>query len=309
MSSKPLVSVIVIFFNAEDFIQEAIESVFAQTYEHWELLLVDDGSTDKSRSIAERCAEQYPDKVRCLEHEGHQNRGMSASRNLGIDNAKGQYVAFLDGDDVWLPPKLERQVSLLSAQPDVGMIYGATQWWYSWTGKAEDRERDFVHPLGVVPDTLIEPPGLLVQFLRNEGISPCIGSVLVRRELLEHTGGFEKNFRGLHEDQAFCAKICLETPVFASSECWHPYRQHPGSASAVAYRTNQHRPARLFFLHWLESYLSKHGIEDTEVWRTLEKELWQCQHPFLYRMKERTQQLARVINARAREVIRTGDAG
>ena len=90
MSSKPLVSVIVIFFNAEDFIQEAIESVFAQTYEHWELLLVDDGSTDKSRSIAERCAEQYPDKVRCLEHEGHQNRGMSASRNLGIDNAKYQ---------------------------------------------------------------------------------------------------------------------------------------------------------------------------------------------------------------------------
>jgi len=64
MSSKPLVSVIVIFFNAEAFIQEAIESVFAQTYEHWELLLVDDGSTDKSRSIAERYVVQYPAKVR-----------------------------------------------------------------------------------------------------------------------------------------------------------------------------------------------------------------------------------------------------
>jgi glycosyltransferase involved in cell wall biosynthesis len=309
MSSKPLVSVIVIFFNAEEFIQEAIESVFAQTYGHWELLLVDDSSTDKSRSIAERYAEQYPDKVRCLEHEGHQNRGMSASRNLGIDNAKGQYVAFLDGDDVWLPPKLEQQVSLLSAQPDVGMTYGATQWWYSWTGKAEDRERDFVHPLGVMPDNFIDPPHLLLQFLTNEGISPCIGSVLVRRAVLERTGGFEEKFRGMYEDQAFCAKICLATRVFVSGECWHPYRQHPGSASAVAHRTNQHRPARLFFLHWLESYLSKHGIEDAAVWRTLEKELWQCQHPFLTRVFVRAQQFGRVMNARARGVIPTRDAG
>ena len=86
MSNKPLVSVIVIFFNAEKFIQEAIESVFAQTYDAWELLLVDDGSTDESLAIAQRCAKQYSGKVRHLEHAGQQNRGMSASRNLGIAN-------------------------------------------------------------------------------------------------------------------------------------------------------------------------------------------------------------------------------
>jgi len=309
MSSKPLVSVIVIFFNAEEFIQEAIESVFAQTYGHWELLLVDDGSIDRSRSIAERYAEQYPDKVRCLEHEGHQNRGMSASRNRGIDNAKGQYVAFLDGDDVWLPPKLERQVSLLSAQPDVGMIYGATQWWYSWTGKPEDRERDFVHPLGVVPDKSIEPPRLLVQFLTNEGTSPCIGTVMIRRAVLERTAGFEEKFRGMYEDQAFCAKICLGTRVFVSSECWHPYRQHPASASAVAHKTGRHRAARLLFLNWLESYLTDHDIKDLAVRRILEKELWQCRHPLLTRVLVRAQQFGRVMNARARGVIPTRDAG
>ena len=107
MKNKPLVSCITIFFNAEKFFEEAIESVFVQTYKNWELLLVDDGSTDGSTTIARNYAEHYPEKVCYLEHEGHQNRGMSASRNLGIRHAKGDYVALLDADDIWLPQKLE----------------------------------------------------------------------------------------------------------------------------------------------------------------------------------------------------------
>src|SRR5919107_1887161 len=110
MSSRPLVSTVVAFLNGERFIEEAIESVLAQTYDNWELLLVDDGSTDGSTRIALQCAEQYPAKVRYLEHLGHQNCGMSASRNLGVSRAKGQYIAFLDADDVWLPHKLQQQV-------------------------------------------------------------------------------------------------------------------------------------------------------------------------------------------------------
>ncbi len=100
MSSKPRVSVVTIFLNAEKFIYEAIESVFAQTYADWELLLVDDGSTDASTEVAYRWAGRYPNRVRYLEHDRHQNRGMSASRNLGAGNARGEYVAFLDGDYV-----------------------------------------------------------------------------------------------------------------------------------------------------------------------------------------------------------------
>src|SRR5215207_11709928 len=110
MTSKLLVSSVMIFLNAEKFIEEAIESVFAQTYDNSELLLVDDGSTDDSTQIALRYAERDPEKVRYLEHPGHRNRGMSASRNLGVSHAEGEYVAFLDADDVWLPYKLQRQV-------------------------------------------------------------------------------------------------------------------------------------------------------------------------------------------------------
>jgi len=96
---KPIVSIITPFLDAQDFLQEAIESVIAQTYEHWELLLVDDGSTDKSTTIAQEYAAQYPNKIRYLDHENHQNRGKSTSRNLGIQQAKGSYITFLDADD------------------------------------------------------------------------------------------------------------------------------------------------------------------------------------------------------------------
>src|SRR5215212_3944019 len=122
MSSKPMVTAIIIFFNEERFIREAIESVFAQTYDNWELLLVDDGSTDGSTQIALDYAHQYRAKVRYLEHPGHQNRGMSAARNLGISYARGQYVAFLDADDVWMPHKLHQQVEILDSHPEAAML-------------------------------------------------------------------------------------------------------------------------------------------------------------------------------------------
>jgi glycosyltransferase involved in cell wall biosynthesis len=297
---KPLVSVIVIFFNADRFIDEAIDSVIAQTYDSWQLLLVDDGSTDGSRAHALRYVEKYPEKVCYLRHPDKRNHGMSASRNLGIRHAQGQYLAWLDADDVWFPRKLEHQVDLMQAQPAAGMIYGPTEWWYSWSNPPQDGRQDFVLPLGQPAETLIHPPGLLLQFLESEGHSPCICSIMVRREILDRTGGFEDRFRGLYEDQAFCAKICLETPVLASSECGCRYRQHPDSASAQTHRAGQHRPARLLFLRWLASYLSAQGILDREIWRTLKREIWRCRHPRLYRMTGRIRQVEQNLRAQGR---------
>jgi glycosyltransferase involved in cell wall biosynthesis len=301
MSSKPLVSSIIIFLNAEKFIQEAIKSVFAQTYDHWELLLVDDGSTDGSTAIAQRYAKQYPEKVRYLEHNGHQNRGMSASRNLGINNAKGEYIAFLDADDVWLPPKLERQVAILDLQPEAGMVYGSTQMWHSWTGKPEDIQRDRARRLGVQPNTLVKPPTLLTLFL-GEAETPATCGVLVRREVIEDIGGFEVSFKGMYEDQAFFAKVCLKASVFVESGCWDRYRQHPNSCCSVAYNTGQYHyqlphPARRTFLYWLVEYLSEQGVKEAEVWQALEKALWPYRHPSLYYLL-RPKHLVKLIGRR-----------
>jgi glycosyltransferase involved in cell wall biosynthesis len=285
VAESQLVSVIIIFWNAEPFLAEAVASVVAQSYPHWELLLVDDGSTDGSTALAQQLVASDPQRLRYLEHPEHANRGMSATRNLGIAHARGAYLAFLDADDVWLPQTLEEQVEILRTQPDAGMVYGPIEWWYSWTDRPEDRERDYVERLGVPANTLHPPPRLLSLFLRNRAAVPS--GMMVRRDLAERLGGFENGFRGEYEDQVFCAKVCLNASVFASNRCWYRYRQHPNSAVASGIRTGATHAARLTYLNWLADYLTSNGITDAGVWRALRLEFWRFRHPRAYRLLRR----------------------
>jgi glycosyltransferase involved in cell wall biosynthesis len=279
MNQKPTVSAIIIFLNAEKFIEEAIQSVLAQTYEDWELLLVDDGSTDQSTQIAQHYAEQNKQRVFYLEHQNHQNRGMSASRNLGIRHARGKYIAFLDADDVWLPQKLEYQVRIMNAQPEAGMVYGNTLYWYSWTGDQADQQLDHIPPLGVAPNTLVDPPQLLQLYLSGKAAVPCTCSILVRHEVIERIGGFEESFRGMYEDQAFYTKICLTEPVYVTDVCLDQYRQHADSSCYIATNTGQANTARLNFLDWIITYLVSNQNKNPAIWMVLRRELWLNRQP------------------------------
>jgi glycosyltransferase involved in cell wall biosynthesis len=284
MDSRSLISSVMIFLDAEKFIEEAIESVFAQTYENWELLLVDDGSSDDSTQVALRCAERYPAKVRYLEHPGHQNRGMSASRNLGIRQARGEYISFLDSDDVWFPHTLEQQLAILSSHPEAGMVYGSSLYWYGWTGSPEDSQRDFrdfVEECGVRPNTLIEPPELLRAFLRRDkgpcvfGSIPAPSTIMVRHNVASSVGGFVEEshrYRGLYDDQFFYVKVGLEVPVLAADRLLCKYRQHPEATTHVEYEAGRHTSARLHWLSWIGDYLFERGIEDVEIWKLLHEE-------------------------------------
>jgi glycosyltransferase involved in cell wall biosynthesis len=295
MSSTPRVSIIIPFLNAEKFIQEAIDSVLAQTYDDWELLLVDDGSTDTSTAISLLCAAQHAVKIRYIEHNGHQNRGACASRNLGVRNSKGEYIALLDADDVWLPYKLERQVAILDSRPEAALVYGATQYWHSWTGNPEDIGRDYVPDLGIESDTLVRPPALLTLSLESKAPTPCPSDILLRREIVERVGGFEESFHGvrqLYEDQAFLAKVYLEAPVFVASECWDKYRLHSDSCVSVAKRTRQKYAVGLFYLNWLENYLAEQGIKNIEIRKALRDKRWRYHHANL---RDRHATLARLL--------------
>jgi glycosyltransferase involved in cell wall biosynthesis len=298
MNKQPQVSIITIFLNAEAFLQEAIESVLAQTYDNWELLLVDDGSTDASSAIAQRSAKRYPDRVRYLEHAGHQNRGKSVSRNLGIRQARGDYLALLDADDVFLPNKLEQQVAMLEAHPEAGMVYGPTLYWYSWTGKPEDSRRDHLGRLGVQPETLFYPPELLTRFLRDGGTVPCTCGLLARRSIIERVGGFAEAIQHMYEDQVFLARMCLAAPVFVTGACGDRYRQHPGSTSNQAiqageYHPSKPNPARHAFLTWLATYLDQLGIQDAAAWKALHQAFQPYRHPIAYHVLDRARQLRR----------------
>ena len=272
MSNNELVSVIIPFFNAEKFLQETMASVFAQTYENWQLLLVDDGSSDASAEIARQCAKENQGKVYYFDHDGHQNKGVCFSRNLGVRKAEGEYVALLDADDVWLPQKLERQLAILRAHPAAGLVFGVSQYWVSWTGKREDLHSDRIPELGVEPDTLFMPPSLLSRlYPLGRGSAPCPSDLLLRREVIERVGGFEEQFDTdrlyqVYEDQAFLVKVYLASPVFAAGECWTRYRMHSDSCmSLFLHDDKKHAASRSFFCDWLERYFAEQGIGDPEI--------------------------------------------
>jgi glycosyltransferase involved in cell wall biosynthesis len=305
--SHNLVSVIIPFFNAQKFIQEAIEGVFAQTYGQWELILIDDGSTDRSSEIARRYAEDHSQKVVYLEHGGHQNRGACASRNLGVRHARGEYIALLDADDVWLPLKLEQQVAILATQPEAAMVYGATQYWHSWAGDSRASQPDYVRSLGIPPNTLVKPPALLTLSLQSKAPTPCPSNIMLRRRIVEQIGGFEESFTGiyqLYEDQAFLAKVYLNAPVFVSGKCWDRYRQHAESCVSVAKASKRKHLVGLFYLNWLESYLLARGVNDHHLWQALRQKRFRYKHPSLHRRFENAYRRKAKINEKVRTLGR-----
>src|SRR4051812_26931964 len=116
-TQRPLISVIIGVFNGEPYLREAIESVLAQTYSPVELIVVDDGSEDATGALATGFG-------RRLHYVRQPNGGMGAARNTGLSLATGDYLAFLDADDRFLPDKLERQMAVFEADPSVDMVFG-----------------------------------------------------------------------------------------------------------------------------------------------------------------------------------------
>ncbi len=282
MEASSLVSVVIIFLNEEKFLAEAVESVLAQTFPAWELLLVDDGSTDGSTEIAKRYAQQRPGQIHYCEHSGHRNRGKGASRNLGVRQAQGEYVAFLDADDIWLPNKLAEQIAILDQHGAVGLLYGETYYWYSWSPELAIGQPDFSPPLGVAVNTPIQPPQLLPLYLRGIAAVPCPSSILVRRTAINEIGGFDETFTGannIYEDQAFYVKLCLKTTALVVPSLWDWYRQHPEASMAVAWRTGKEAEARAFFLRWTVVYLREQGVQNRDIWLALQREIWLIQRP------------------------------
>jgi glycosyltransferase involved in cell wall biosynthesis len=274
-----MTSVIIIFFNPDPFLQQAIESVLAQTDSGWELLLVDDGSTDQSTSVAQSYARRFPDRIRYLEHDQHANMGMSASRNLGLRYARGDLVAFLDADDIWFRNKLKQQRELLESQPSAGMLIGRYEIWHSW--KDNPNRQDSECALRVVPDTLVQPPQLaLACDPLGNGPAPSMSDLIARKHVIEQIGGFEDRFRGMYEDQVFLMKMYLSTPIYVSSNCWSKYRQHERSCCHVTNRARQWRNWRSYYLYWLETYLQTKQVDDA-VRAALRKAIWPYKHPLL----------------------------
>jgi glycosyltransferase involved in cell wall biosynthesis len=170
----PKVSVIIPVCNGAATIGRALASVFAQTYTDYEVLVVNDGSTDDTGAVLSR----YGDRIRVI---AQPNRGPSAARNAGVRASSAEYIAFLDGDDEWMPEKLARCVSVLDAEPDCALVYTLAL-------KVDTQGRQMGSQ--DVPPNGVESPTMKEMLARPWSVVPS--QFVVRREVVERCGGFHE---------------------------------------------------------------------------------------------------------------------
>jgi len=115
MNSEPKISVIIPTYNQSECLKEAIESVLNQTYKNIEIIVIDDGSTDNTLGVVG----SFDNKIVCIQQK---NKGASSARNIGIKKANGEYLAFLDSDDMWIKNKLEKQIDFIKKNPEIGLL-------------------------------------------------------------------------------------------------------------------------------------------------------------------------------------------
>jgi len=181
---KPLVSIVVPAYNAEKYLDETVRSVVAQTYRNWELVIIDDGSTDGTATIAKL----YAEKDKRITYYFQENQKMATARNSGIARARGSYIAFLDADNIFLPNKLAMQVAYLEAHPECGISYAAIRHFY------EDEPRMLYNNKNEAP---FRSSDIFREFLQRNFIN--VLAVLIRKEVLDKYGAFQEGWYSCDE--------------------------------------------------------------------------------------------------------------
>jgi len=121
--NKPLVSVVIPLFNKENYVEATLQSVVNQTYQEIELVVIDDSSTDGSYQVVQKYLRSHSDRFRNVTVKTRANTGQAGARNEGILQSKGEFVAFLDADDVWHPEKIDMQVQYLTVHQEIGLVF------------------------------------------------------------------------------------------------------------------------------------------------------------------------------------------
>jgi glycosyltransferase involved in cell wall biosynthesis len=209
---NPRVSVVIPAYNAALTIGQTLDSVFSQTFRNFEVVLVDDGSTDRTRDAVAG----YGDRIRVL---AKVNEGKpAATRNIGVREARGELVAFLDADDWWREDKLERQVAVFGGRPDVGLVYTA------------DATVDTAGKILSVNPCPVGARGRIYELLAVRNL--MVGSsVMARRKAILQAGGFDENLTSI-ENWDLWIRISRDWAIEYIDEPLTLYRVHEGNRSS-----------------------------------------------------------------------------
>ena len=207
MNSK--VSVIIPVYNQEKYIEQAISSACEQTYKNIEVIVINDGSTDKTEEIISSLLSKYPS----VKYIVRPNRGVSKSRNTGIEKSEGLYIAFLDGDDYWDRTKVELMTNFLDCNPDIGLVHSNAR---VVNENSVETGEVFVGREGNLFNELVTFDGLSI---------PPPSNVMIRRAAIQKTGLFDSNLEPL-EDQDFFIRISRHYKIGKIDKALGYYRMH-----------------------------------------------------------------------------------
>jgi glycosyltransferase involved in cell wall biosynthesis len=272
------VSIVIPMYNASQYIIDTLESVRGQTYREWELLVVDDGSGDSSVAKVQEYISEHQDIARLLFHPNRENRGTSASRNLGLKYANGELICFLDADDVWEPNYLDYFVKVFSSYPEVSMAYAPALYWHM----NHDHAVDYVQQLGVKVDGIYDCSTLFKLFLIGYDTVPSPSGVMIKNSILSRVGGWEEYFSGMYDDQVLYSKLLLSgISVYVADQCLYKYRQHNESLCKKALKENKNIVSRMKYLEWLKQYLMQKKQLSEDLGIIIAEQMW-----YMQRLKE-----------------------
>lgn len=246
---RPLVSIIVPCYNSEKYLQECLNSILTQDYENVEVLVVNDGSIDGSEEIAKAFGQQ-DDRLKYFYQD---NNGVGSARNLGLREAKGEYVAFLDSDDAWLPGKLGKQIELLENNPDA-VIFGGVRHIY---------ESDPQNYNDVFFENFESKKQFLNYLLYQTDNVTFTGAVIFKREHLSKVGFFIEGISNA-EDWDLWTKLACHFPFHAIEEPLYYRRKHDMGLTTIK-PIAQRLKNELYVLDLLRAELKVQGISLSKV--------------------------------------------
>jgi glycosyltransferase involved in cell wall biosynthesis len=242
LNNQPIVSVIIPTYNRTDFLKLTLESVLNQTYQNFEIIVVDDGTpNDKNMLLCQKI-----DKVKYIKIEN--SGGPAKPRNVGIHEAKGKYIAFVDDDDMWMPNKLEKQVAVLENNPDFGLVHCCCQ---------------VIDENGIEKKEIIGRPGSLdvkhgdVSMRMMGNWTLMMPTPLVRRHVIDEVGLFNEKIPSALEDVEFWTRCSFVTQFYYMDDPLANYRVHSTNISS---NTSKYLELPLYLKNVIERQLSIHRI-------------------------------------------------
>ncbi|MFA5038111.1 MAG: glycosyltransferase [Candidatus Omnitrophota bacterium] len=212
------VSVIIPTYNCAKFLPDALDSVLKQTFQDFEIIVVDDGSTDNTRGLIKSYMDKHPGKINYVYQE---NMGLACARNTAIRHSKGEYIAILDADDMFMPNRLEEEIQAFERNPGIGVVHANISWLSEEGGVLSTPKRNKKVLSGNIFNAI---------FLRDAHVS--ISTILVKKECFDKAGLFDENLTRLGcEDRDMWLRISQHYPFLYIDNVLGLYRLRQGSMS------------------------------------------------------------------------------